>query len=160
MEKNNQANEAAKEIEVLEFRAGGNSYGIYVNDIREILPYNKKPMSIPNAHPYIEGILKPRDFIISIIDMVKCLKLTNSEEYKNEMLIVTSINNLNIGFHVDSVKGIYRAMSSDIAQPGKKVSTTFKAAVEGVMIQEDRNIEILNYRNIIKEVNPDINVEE
>ena len=158
MEKNNQANEAAKEIEVLEFRAGGNSYGINVNDIREILPYNKKSLTIPNAHPYIEGIIKPRDFIISIIDMVKCLKLTAFEEYKNEMLIVTSINNLNIAFHVDSVKGIYRVMSSDIAKPGKKVSTPFKAAVEGVIVQDDRKIELLNYRAIIKEVNPDINV--
>lgn len=158
MEKINQANEAAKEIEVLEFRAGGNSYGINVNDIREILPYNKKPIVIPNAHPYIEGIIKPRDFIISIINIVKCLKLTNSDEYKNEMLIVTSINNLNVAFHVDSVKGIYRVVSSDIVKPGKKVTTSFKEAVEGVMTQDDRKIEILNYRTIMKEVNSDINV--
>ncbi len=158
MEKINQANEAAKEIEVLEFRAGGNSYGINVNDIREILPYNKKPIVIHNAHPYIEGIIKPRDFIISIINIVKCLKLTNSDEYKNEMLIVTSINNLNVAFHVDSVKGIYRVLSSDIVKPGKKVTTSFKEAVEGVMTQDDREIEILNYRTIMKEVNPDINV--
>ncbi len=158
MEKDKQMNEVAKEIEVLEFRAGGNSYGINVNDIREILPYNKKPLSIPNAHPCIEGIIKPRDFLIPIINLVKVLKLEDVDDSKNEMLIVTGINNLNIAFHVDSVKGIHRAMSSEITKPSKKVSTSFKACVEGILAHEDYKIEVLDYRKIIMEVNPQVNV--
>ena len=158
MEKDKQMNEVVKEIEVLEFRAGGNSYGINVNDIREILPYNKKPLSIPNAHPCIEGIIKPRDFLIPIIDLVKALKLEDVDHTKNEMLIVTGINNLNIAFHVDSVRGIHRAMSNEITKPGKKVSTSFKAAVEGILVHEDYKIEVLDYRRIITEVNPQVNV--
>lgn len=158
MEKDNIVNEVVKEIEVLEFRAGGNSYGINVNDIREILPYNKKTMSIPNTHPSIEGIIKPRDFLIPIINLEKVLKLTDVDEYKNEMLIVTGINNLNIGFHVDSVKGIHRVMTTEITKPGKKLTTSLKAAVAGGMTREDRNIEILDFRNIILEVNPQVNV--
>ncbi|MDF2907509.1 MAG: hypothetical protein K0R34_2830 [Herbinix sp.] len=156
MEKDNQVNEVAKEIEILEFRAGGNSYGINVNDIREILPYNKKPLSIPNAHPCIEGIIKPRDFLIPIIDLVKILKLSNADENGIEMLIVTGINNMNIAFHVDSVKGIHRAMSSDVTKPGKKLTTSFKAAVEGILPREDYKIELLDYRKIITEVNPQV----
>ena len=158
MEKDKQMNEVVKEIEVLEFRAGGNSYGINVNDIREILPYNKKPLSIPNAHPCIEGIIKPRDFLIPIIDLVKALKLEDVDDTKNEMLIVTGINNLNIAFHVDSVRGIHRAMSNEITKPGKKVSTSFKAAVDGILAHEDYKIEVLDYRRIITEVNPQVNV--
>lgn len=158
MEKDNQVNEVVREIEVLEFRAGGNSYGINVNDIREILPYNKKPTSIPNAHPCIEGIIKPRDFLIPIIDLVKILKLNDVDDYKNEMLIVTGIGNLNIAFHVDSVRGIHRAMSNEITKPGKKLTTSFKAAVEGILPREDYKIEVLDYRKIITEVNPQVSV--
>ena len=156
MEKDNLVSEVVKEIEVLEFRAGGNSYGINVNDIREILPYNKKTTLIPNAHPCIEGIIKPRDFLIPIIDLVKALKLNDIDDYKNEMLIVTSINNLNIAFHVDSVKGIHRAMSNEITKPGKKLTTSFKAAVEGILSLDDIKIEVLDYRKIITEVNPQV----
>jgi two-component system chemotaxis response regulator CheV len=158
MEKDNQVNEVAKEIEILEFRAGGNSYGINVNEIREILPYNKKPMSIPNAHPCIEGIIKPRDFLISIVDLAKLLKLSDTDDYINEMLIVTGIGDLNIAFHVDSVRGIHRAMSSDITKPGKKLTTTFKEAVEGILPREDYKIELLDYRRIILQVNPQISL--
>lgn len=156
MEKDNLVNEVVKEIEVLEFRAGGNSYGINVNDIREILPYNKKPVLIPNAHPCIEGIIKPRDFLIPIIDLVKLLKLNDVDDLRNEMLIVTGIKNLNIAFHVDSVRGIHRAMSNEITKPGKKLTTSFKAAVEGILAHDDYKIEILDYRKIIMEVNPEV----
>jgi chemotaxis signal transduction protein len=156
MEKDNLLSETAKEIEILEFRAGGNSYGISVNDIREILPYSKKPLTIPNAHPCIEGIVKPRDFLIPIIDLVKVLKLEDTDDYKNDMLIVTSISNLNIAIHVDSVKGIHKAMSSDITKPGKKLTTSFKAAVEGVLAHDDYKIELLDYKRIFTEINPQI----
>ncbi|MDF2804991.1 MAG: hypothetical protein K0S61_4896 [Anaerocolumna sp.] len=156
MEKDNQVNEVAKEIEVLEFRAGGNSYGINVNEIREILPFSTKPTLIPNANPCIEGIIKPREFLISIIDLVKVLKLGNVEEYKNEMLIVTSISDLNIALHVDSVRGIHRVISNEIKKPGKKLSTTFNAAVQGILPHEDYIIEILDYRRIFREVNQEV----
>ena len=156
MEKDNRLNHTAKEIEILEFRAGGNSYGINVNEIREIIPYNKKPVSIPNAHPCVEGIIKPRDFLIPIVDLVKILKLQDVDDYRNEMLIVTGISDLNIAIHVDSVKGIHKAMSDEISKPGKKLSTTYKAAVEGILPHEDYKIEILNYRRIITEINPQI----
>ena len=46
----------------------------------------------------------PRDFIITIVDLLASLKLVDSGDVKNEMLIVTNIQNMNIGFHVDRVR--------------------------------------------------------
>ena len=159
MEKGNQVNELIKEIEILEFRAGVNSYGINVNDIREILPFNTKPMSVPNANPCIEGIIKPRDFLIPIINLAKVLKLDKVDDYSNEMLIVTSISDLNIAIHVDSVRGIHRVISNEVTMPGKKVSTTFIEAVEGILPHDGYIIEILDYRRVFKEVNQEINID-
>ena len=53
------------ELEVLEFVVGGNSYGINVAKIREILPYEPITM-VPNSHPSIEGIFMPRDTMITV----------------------------------------------------------------------------------------------
>ena len=158
MEKDILGNGVAQEIEILEFRAGGNSYGVDVNDIREILPYQKKSLPIPNSHTNIEGIIKPRDFLITIVNFVKSLKLAETDELKTEMLIVTSISNLNIAFHVDSVKGIHRVMTTDITKPGKKVSTTLKGVVVGILAREDRKIEVVELRKIMNDINPQINV--
>jgi len=150
------SNGVAVEIEILEFKSGGNFYGVNVNDIREILPYNMKPTPVPNAHPFIEGIVKPRDFLISIINLMKCLKLKDVDDEKQEMLIVTGINNLDIAIHVDSVRGIHKVLTTDLVKPGKKLSTTVKEAVVGILNRDDRKIEVLEIRKIINEINSDL----
>ena len=61
------------ELEVLEFQVAGNSYGINVAKIKEIIPYqNVTP--VPNAHPSIEGLFMPRDIMITAIDLRNCLQ--------------------------------------------------------------------------------------
>lgn len=156
MDKELMLGEDKRDIEVLEFRAGGNSYGIDINDIREILTYNKEPRIIPNSHPFIEGILMPRDFIIPIINLVASLKLEDTEDEKKEMLLVTRIKDLNIGLHVDKVKGIHRTNTTNITKPGKKVSTSVKGAVAGILTLEGERIEILELHRIFSDINPDI----
>jgi two-component system chemotaxis response regulator CheV len=158
MEKDNIKSGVPTEIEILEFRAGGNSYGVSVSDIREILPYNIKPTPVPNSHPFIEGIIMPRDFLIPIVDFTKSLKLADVEELLTEMLIVTGINDLNIAFHVDSVKGIHRVASSDVTTPGKKLTTSLKDAVIGILEREDRKIEVIDFRKVINGINPEVSL--
>lgn len=145
-----------KELEILEFRAGGNSYGVNINDIREILPYDQEPTPIPNAHPHIEGMVMPRDFIIPIIDLAKSLGLDDVVNIKEEMLIVTGINDLNIGFHVDKVLGIHKVRSNEIQKPGKNATTKVKDVITGTFERKDKVIEILEFRNIISAINPNV----
>lgn len=147
-----------RDIEVLEFRAGGNSYGVDIYDIKEILPYNKKIRKIPNSHPCIEGVMMPRDFIIPIINLALSLKLEDDRNNEKPMLLVSSINDLNIGFHVDSVNGIHRTTTANITKPGEKLSTTVKEAIIGVLAIDNRRIEVLEFRNIITGINDNVNL--
>lgn len=158
MEKELMLADEKRDIEILEFRAGGKSYGIDINDIREILPYDKKSRTIPNSHPYIEGVVMPRDFVIPIIDLVASLKLENVDDGKTQMLIVTSIKDMNIGFHVDDVDGIHRTNTANISKPGRKLSTSVKEAIVGILTIKDIKIEMLELRNIIRNINPNIDL--
>ena len=99
------------ELEVLEFIVDGNSYGINVAKIREIIPY-QKVTPVPNAHPSIEGIFMPRDVMITAIDLKNCLQRGQSEE--KGLFIITNFNKLDIAFHVDQVIGIHRVSWSEI----------------------------------------------
>jgi len=145
-----------KELEILEFNVGGFSYGVDIIEIKEILPYDQNPTPIPNSHPYIEGMVMPRDFIVPIIDMVKCLQLADVHKLENEMLIVTSINDLNIAFHVDQVQGIHRVLSNEIQKVDKNLSTKVQDVVIGTINGEDTLIEILDLRKIITMINPNV----
>ena len=60
------------ELEVLEFTLGNNHYGINVAKIREILTY--QPVTpVPSSHPSLEGIFMPRDTMITVVNLKRCL---------------------------------------------------------------------------------------
>jgi len=156
MEKELMFSEDKQDIEILELVVGGISYGININDVKEIIPYEKKFTRIPGAHPHIEGIIMPRDFIVTIVDLLASLKLVDSGDVKNEMLIVTNIQNMNIGFHVDRVKGIHRTTTDSLRKPGKKRSTSVKDAIVAILSTNNGDIEVLELRNIISSINPEM----
>ena len=60
------------EIEIMKFTIGGNLYGINVAKVREIMiSAPVKPM--PHAHAAVEGIFKPRDAVLTVVDLPKYL---------------------------------------------------------------------------------------
>ncbi|MFI3177691.1 MAG: chemotaxis protein [Eubacteriales bacterium] len=140
------------ELEVLEFMLDGNSYGINVAKIKEIIPYqNVTP--VPNAHPSIEGIFMPRDVMITAIDLKNCLQRGQTEE--NGLFIITNFNKLDIGFHVDQVIGIHRVSWKDIIKPDATVNSTEDSIATGVIKLNDKLIIILDFEKIITDINPD-----
>lgn len=140
------------ELEVLEFVVAGNSYGINVAKIREIIPYS--PVTpIPNAHPSVEGIFMPRDAMITAIDLRNCLQRGQSEQ--GGLFIITSFNKLDIAFHVDSVIGIHRVSWADIIKPGATVSTSEDGISTGIIKIDGKLIIILDFEKIITDINPE-----
>lgn len=130
------------ELEILEFILDGNSYGINVAKIREIIPY-QKVTPVPNAHPSIEGIFMPRDVMITAIDLKNCLQRGQSEE--KGLFIITNFNKLDIAFHVDQVIGIHRVSWSEIIKPGTTVSNSEDGISTGIVKINDKLIIILDF---------------
>ena len=56
------------EIEIMKFTIQGEFYGINVAKVKEIMMSEKVKM-MPHAHPAVEGIFKPRDILITVIDL-------------------------------------------------------------------------------------------
>ena len=140
------------ELEVLEFTVAGNSYGINVAKIREIITY--QPVTpVPNSHPSIEGIFMPRDVMITAIDLRNCLQRGTSEA--GGLFIVTNFNKLDIAFHVDSVVGIHRVSWKDIIKPGATVSTTEDGLSTGIIKFDEKLIIILDFEKIVTDINPE-----
>ncbi len=147
------------ELEVLEFNVSGNSYGINVAKIKEIIPY--QPVTpVPNSHPSIEGIFMPRDIMITAIDLRNCLQRGTSEP--GGLFIVTNFNNLDIAFHVDSVLGIHRVSWTEITKPNETVSTVDESISTGIIKINNKLVIILDFEKILSDINPEtgLKVEE
>ncbi len=138
------------EVEILEFTLAGNSYGINVAKITEIINY--MPVTpVPNSHPSIEGVFMPRDKMITAIDLKNCLQRGVSEE--GGLFIVTNFNKLDIAFHVDSVVGIHRLSWGDIISPDATVVSDSSAL--GIIKIQDRLIIVLDFEKVVADINPE-----
>ena len=135
------------ELEVLEFTLGNNHYGINVAKIREITP-------VPNSHPSIEGIFMPRDTMISVVNLKRCLGMPDDAKTEG-LFIITNFNKLNIAFHVDAVLGIHRVSWEAIIKPDATINTEQNSASTGVIKMDDKLIIILDFEKIVTDISPE-----
>ena len=140
------------ELEVLEFTLGDNHYGINVAKIREILQYT--PVTpVPNSHPSVEGIFMPRDAMITVIDLKKCLGLPETDE--KGLFIITNFNKLNVAFHVDEVIGIHRVSWENIIKPDSTIQGRDGSTATGVIKMNDKLVVILDFESILSSISPE-----
>lgn len=138
------------ELEVLEFTLDGNSYGINVAKIKEIINY--QPVTpVPNAHPSIEGIFMPRDKMITAIDLKNCLQRGVAQP--GGLFIVTNFNKLDIAFHVDQVVGIHRLSWAEIIKPDATMSV--ESTASGIIKVNNKLVIILDFERIVSDINPE-----
>ena len=141
------------ELEVLEFVINGNHYGINVEKVREILTY-QEITPVPNSHPCIEGIFMPRGEIITVIDLFMALGFSNDNK-KNNFLIVTNFNNLNIAFDVQTVLGIHRVAWKEVVKPDATVSGPGVGIATGIIKNRDNLLIILDFERIVEGICPE-----
>ena len=141
------------ELEVLEFVINGNHYGINVEKVREILTY-QEITPVPNSHPCIEGIFMPRGEIITVIDLFMALGFSNDYK-KNNFLIVTNFNNLNIAFDVQTVLGIHRVSWKEVVKPDATVSGPGVGIATGIIKNRENLLIILDFERIVEGICPE-----
>ena len=118
------------EIEIMKFTIGGNLYGINVAKVREIMiSAPVKPM--PHAHAAVEGIFKPRDAVLTVVDLPKYLG-DSREKNPKDIFIVTNFNKMFIAFRVHTVDRISRISWTDIQKPDKTVSGGAESVATGI----------------------------
>lgn len=141
------------ELEVLEFTLNNNHYGINVAKIREILVY--QPITpVPNSHPNIEGIFMPRDTMITVVNLKRCLGMMEGPNDQG-LFIITNFNKLNIAFHVDQVIGIHRVSWESIIKPDSTINTEQNSASTGIIKMDDKLIVILDFEKIVTDISPE-----
>ena len=143
------------ELEVLEFTIAGNSYGINVAKIREIINY-QQVTPVPNSHPSIEGIFMPRDTMITAVDLSNCLQL--GEAKPGGLFIVTNFNKLDIAFHVENVVGIHRVSWTQIMKPETTLSSVNEGISTGIVNINGKLIVILDFEKIVSDINPETSI--
>ena len=83
------------ELEIMEFTIAGELFGINVAKVREIM------MAVPikrmqQSHPDVEGVFRPRDEVVTVIDLAQYLGLPPSEFPERDIFIITKIGRAHV----------------------------------------------------------------
>lgn len=146
------------EIEIMEFTIDGNLFGINVAKVREIM-MSAPVRPMPHSHPAVEGIFKPRDIVITVVDLPKYLSGQEEEKHPKDLFIVTNFNKMHIAFRVHTVVGISRISWTDIQKPDKTVSGGPDGVATGIAQCGSNLVTILDFEKIVAEIAPQTSIQ-
>lgn len=146
------------EIEIMEFTIYDELYGINVAKVREIMMPDVVK-TIPHAHDAVEGIFKPRDTVLTVVDLPYYLTGKPTEKQQKDLFIVTNFNKLHIAFRVQSVVGIQRISWKDIQKPDKTLSHGEEGIATGIAQCEGDLVTILDFEKIVAEIAPETGIQ-
>ena len=146
------------EMEIMEFTIEGNLYGINVAKVREIM-MSAPVHAMPHSHPAVEGIFKPRDLVITVVDLPKYLARHEVPKGEKDLFIVTNFNKMYIAFRVHTVVGISRISWKDIQKPDNTVSGGPDGVATGIAQCGDDLVTILDFERIVAEIAPETTIQ-
>lgn len=146
------------EIEIMKFTIQGEFYGINVAKVKEIM-MAERVKAMPHAHPAVEGIFKPRDILITVIDLGYYLTNETLEHGSRDLFIVTNFNKMTVAFRVQSIEGISRISWKDIQKPDKTLSHGDEGVATGIAQCEGELVTILDFEKIVAEIAPETTIQ-
>ena len=132
--------------------------GINVAKVKEIM-MSEKVKAMPHAHPAVEGIFKPRDLLITVIDLGYYLTNEYLEHKPRDLFIVTNFNKMTVAFRVQSIEGISRISWKDIQKPDKTLTHGEEGVATGIAQCAGELVTILDFEAIVAEIAPETSIQ-
>jgi len=143
------------ELEIMEFTIGNKLFGINVAKVREIMKVEPL-VGIQKSNAYIEGIFKPRDKVLTVINLPAFLNLEASEKPERDIFIIAGSSNSEYAFHVHTVVGIDRISCTQMKKPDPVIFGGKEGVATGIVELENKLITIIDFDIIISDICPDI----
>ncbi|MDN5326573.1 MAG: purine-binding chemotaxis protein CheW [Moorella sp. (in: firmicutes)] len=144
------ATETAPEIQLVVFQLAGETYGVDINHVQEIIRM-QSITAIPRTPAFVEGVINLRGRIIPILDMHKRFHLPASETTNNTRIMVVELGQVTVGMIVDSVSEVLRLPTTSIEPPPPMISGIDVAYLKGVGKWNDRLIILLDLERVLRE---------
>jgi len=145
------------EMEIIEFYLGRQSFGINVQKLKEIIPFDAGRVTrIPDCAESIIGTLLLRGATIPLVDLKKHLAQRFDETLGEvrEVVLVCEFNGRTNGFKVDGVNQIHRVNWSDVQTMAQFIDQ-YRPRFTGSINIDGREILIVDLEHIIAEFDPD-----
>lgn len=137
------------------FQLGGETYGLPIADIDEVVTAPETLTRVPNAPAFIEGVMDLRGRVVPVIDQGKRFGSGQAVTGARKV-IVTAAGALQAGFIVDAVAGIRAIPRSDLA-PASELLADDRAIFDRVARNPDGTVILIaDARTLLDHAEADI----
>ena len=151
------------EMEILEFYLGKQSFGLNVQKLIEIIPYDeKRRTAIPQSLPSVLGVFEVRGQSIPLIDLGLHLQKIPEQDIVGEVrkiVLVCKFNKRTNAFLVDGVNQIHRHSWNDVI-PMAFYLDQYRPRFTGSVSIDKREILIVDLEHVVSEIDPELTINQ
>lgn len=108
--------DASRELRLIAFRAGSETFVLDIMSVRQIIPYGGST-HVPTAPSFVEGIIVLRNEVIPIVDLRERLYPRGTKKNEQPLVLITVTTAGVIGLKVDEVRRIITVGSDTLLPP-------------------------------------------
>lgn len=135
-------------LQLVTFSIGEEEFGVDILKVQEIIR-TMEITKVPRAQDFVEGVINLRGKVIPIIDLRRRFGFTSKEHDKHTRIIVIEINNMIVGFVVDSVSEVLRIPAATVEPPPPVVAGVESEYISGVGKLQDRLLILLDLDKLL-----------
>ena len=137
-----------KDLQVVGFRIGNETYGVRIGAVREIVRV-PEITAVPSAPDLIEGVINLRGKIIPVMDLRKRFGQVDIAPDKKNRILVVELDNKLIGLIVNAASEVLKIPPSEIEPPGAVFADGESSYVTGVGKLNGRLIILLDISKLL-----------
>lgn len=134
--------------QLIKFEVGNLSFGVNIIQIFQIL----KPQEIfkvPNTPEFIEGLLNLRGKVLTVFNLRKRFNMPEKENDESTKILIVNVNDLLLGFTVDSVTEIVRIPDEEIEETPPTLTDFDRRFLSGVAKLGDKLLLLLDPEKVL-----------
>jgi purine-binding chemotaxis protein CheW len=137
-----------KDLQVVGFRIGSETFGVRIGSVREIVRV-PEITAVPNAPDAIEGVINLRGKIVPVMDLRKRFGNASVQPDKKNRILVVELEKRLLGLIVNSASEVIKIPPSEIEPPGNVFAEGESNYVTGVGKLNGRLIILLDIEKLL-----------
>lgn len=134
-------------LQIVSFRVGNEEFGLDILRVQEIIRHQHLTR-VPNSPDFVDGVINLRGQVIPVIALRKRFGLEESARDNQSRIVVLEVQNMVLGFIVDSVPEVLRIAPSAVVVP-PNFGKADREYVSGVAKLDDRLLILLDVDRIL-----------
>lgn len=135
-------------LQLVTFNISSEEFGVDILKVQEIIR-TMEITKVPRAPEFVEGVINLRGKVIPIIDLRKRFSMESRTHDSQTRIVVIEINNMIVGFVVDSVSEVLRIPADTVVPPPSVVSGVDSEFISGVGKLSDRLLILIDLEKLL-----------